>query len=673
MDLKFLALIIVWINFSSTSAADEVLECEYYTQKDSYICKLLIFNPNGLNNFTNINGTHFTGFNSLDVQSIISTEVSSTVNIPGIICETFINLKRISYTINGIDEIGENSFKYCKNVESIILFSNKITKIHESAFSENSKLQILNLGQNEITVLPEKLFENQIDLVSLNLISNNLTDMPNRIFRTQKKLTELDLGRNQISSLRNDWFKELESLETLLLGVNIIEDLPVDVFNTLKLLTKINLGSNKIKIIKSSSFGNLLELINVNLEENEIEAIDEKFIDNTGVTTLILSMNKCSDRVIADSTPSRTTMKNLLKKCFENYEKLIKIDSNGFNWWCLTVSNTGTGFFTDIEGTHVDGSQDSDVLEVTATPLSNSGTIPSAICAKFPNIGKTTYISIGLENIDRSAFRGCKYIKQINLSDNEISNIDELAFSKNGELQRLYLTKNRISSLPSNVFEKLVALRHLDIGNNQIEILENEWFENLGSLQSLSLNSNIIKELPTGIFAPLSSLANLNLGRNQLEVLNSESFGDLTKLTIVDVRYNRLTAIDEKILDNAALANLAMDGNDCASDDFIGQESLKQELGTCFDNFNNIIVTTTDSTTADSTSDSTGSDETDSTTETTIGETTDSTTEVNTSDSTTDETTTEELIEETTPDSASGIMIGKIILIIGITIRFLLH
>ncbi|XP_070508197.1 leucine-rich repeat-containing protein 15-like [Chironomus tepperi] len=750
-------------NWSSSSAAVEVLECEYFYQVDSYICALTIFNPNGFDNFTEIQGTHFTGFNNLDVVSIYATETSRTVNIPKIICDTFKNLQKISYS-NGIQEIGEESFKSCEHLDRIILFNNAITSIHESAFSENLKLKTLNLGQNQLTDLPEKLFESQVDLISLNLISNYITDMPNRIFRSLKNLTELDLSRNQLSSLRNDWFRELVSLQQLFLDVNTIEALPADVFTRLKSLTHINLSSNRLNVIKSSSFGNLPKLTKVNLEENKIEAIDEKFIDNTGVTTLLMSKNICSNQNLTVLTPSRTTMKNELKKCFANYEALIKTVPKDFDGWMwilllvllslllltllcfvpgvrdivcccfieskefkigyktrnlhtspqkclriksimcskicsliflfgciqiifgqqdllkcdygssylcsLTVSNTGTGFFTDIEGEHVAGRTDSDVIEIIATPLSNSVTVPSVICAKFANIGKTTYIGIGLENIDRSAFKSCRLVKQINLSDNEISTIDELAFSKNGELQRLSLAQNRISSLPTNVFETLGALRQLDISYNLIETLATEWFANLASLQVLYLNSNQIKELPTGVFASLTSLGNINLGRNKIEVLSSESFGELPRLTLLDVKGNVITAVDEKLIDNTGITNLSMDDNECASDDFIDSTpergSMKQELATCFENFNNIVVTTTDTTT---TYESTETTET--TTETTTGETTELTTEETTSE-TTEDTTTEEVTEETTPDSASGIMIGKIILIVGLSMRILL-
>lgn len=336
MDLKFCALIILWITLQSTSAADEVLQCDYFYQGD-YSCKLKILNPNGLNDFTEIKGSHNPGFMDADVVSVNSQEESSTVNIPEIICATFTNLRIISYANNEIEQIGAESFNSCKNVENIILFNNAITEIHELAFSENLKLKNLNLGQNKITILSEKLFENQVSLTSLNLISNSMTDMPNRIFRSLTNLTELDLGRNQLSNLRNDWFKELGSLEKLFLGVNNLKDLPVDVFSTLRSLTQINLGSNKLTVIKFSSFGSLSKLSNVNLEENEIDAIDEKFIDNTGVTTLIMSMNICSDRDITDLTPSRTTMKNELRKCFENYEKLTVTVIKDFNWWWLLL------------------------------------------------------------------------------------------------------------------------------------------------------------------------------------------------------------------------------------------------------------------------------------------------------------------------------------------------
>ena len=78
--------------------------------------------------------------------------------------------------------------------------------------------------------------------------------------------------------------------------------------------------NNQLKVIHSESFGNLLNLSEAYLYDNQIDAIDEAFINNTGITQLDVRNNKCANTTIFDSSASRQTMRTELAKCFENYE-----------------------------------------------------------------------------------------------------------------------------------------------------------------------------------------------------------------------------------------------------------------------------------------------------------------------------------------------------------------
>lgn len=301
----------------------QILSCEYTISGAQYNCYLTIQNPNGLNNFQTINGTHLVNKSDDDVTRIYKTSGSVTKNIPSIICEKFKNLLHIDLEQIQIQMVDENSFSGCKKIQHITLTSNRITEVNENAFKQNSELNFLSLWQNQLSNLSETIFSNQQKLGLLWLDINQFQDFPDKIFHPLINLYELHLDTNQLTSIKIEWFETLEKLTVLALERNKIEELPRNVFSPLKILNTLALFNNNIKIIHSDSFSVHPSLEIVNLNNNQIDAIDEMFINNTGISTIHMSNNKCANKTITDSTLAREFMRAELKKCFENYEALM--------------------------------------------------------------------------------------------------------------------------------------------------------------------------------------------------------------------------------------------------------------------------------------------------------------------------------------------------------------
>jgi len=301
----------------------QVLSCSFRTDSYyGYTCVLTIQNPNGLNNFTGISGTHLTGKSNRDVQCITRSSGSNTTNIPSIICEKFKYVTRIYLQSIGIQIVDEYSFKSCKNLLYLSLAGNKITKFDEKSFSEKLELQTLHLNNNQLTTLPANVFANQQKLKELWLYGNRITDLPENIFHSLTNLTILDMDNNQIKNLSSEWFKNLQTLIFLYLNSNQIEELPKNVFSPLEKTTLITLRMNELKVIHSDSFGISPNLTDVYFENNQINAIDERFIDNIGLHWLDMRSNSCANDFIFDSSASRQSMRNTLQTCFNNYKAL---------------------------------------------------------------------------------------------------------------------------------------------------------------------------------------------------------------------------------------------------------------------------------------------------------------------------------------------------------------
>lgn len=300
MNSKFLLILIFWSSAGLVYGQNEVLSCDYVVNSAfGYTCALTILNPNGLNNFNGISGTHLAGKTDLDVIAIMFYKTgSNSTNFPSIICQKFPNLLRIVLNSFGLQSIDDYSFRSCKNLQYIQLRHNKINIIHENSFQNNPELLDIYLENNQISVIPEKL----------------LLNLP--------KLKGLDFGRNKISSITPNIFNELISLEHLFLNENLLSDLPLNVFSSLKNMTLIYLYGNKFEIIHAYPFGVLPKLKSASLHSNKIYAIDEKFIDNTSINLIQMVGNICADKRIEDF-PTRYVLKAELKVCFDNYRTIF--------------------------------------------------------------------------------------------------------------------------------------------------------------------------------------------------------------------------------------------------------------------------------------------------------------------------------------------------------------
>lgn len=314
-----ISIFIFFIHFHSSLSQE--LSCLYLSDSThGYRCNLTIQNPDGLNNFSDISGTHLTGMTSDNIRTILAAPGSYSPNIPSIICEKFKNSIRIEFIDVGIEYIDENSFKGCGKLAFLILQVNKISEVHENSFIHNTDLSVFFFDRNQLSTLPENLFVNQQKLRSLILRSNKLSDLPKNIFNNLTKLDYLNLSNNQLKVLKNAWFVHLESMEILLLSMNQIEELPVNIFSALKKLTRLNLDNNKLQIIKSVSFEISPNLTDVSFSQNQINAIDEEFINIIPVRRLDMMRNNCSNELITDHTVARESMRSKLRKCFENYK-----------------------------------------------------------------------------------------------------------------------------------------------------------------------------------------------------------------------------------------------------------------------------------------------------------------------------------------------------------------
>lgn len=236
-----------------------------------YACLLRINNPNGLNNFTDIDGAHLMGYSDGNVDYIINSLGSVTTNIPSIICNKFYNVSDIYLRSAGIQRINEYSFRNCSKLTNLSIFNNTLTEIDENSFIGNEKLK------------------------------------------------GLAIENDTISTLRPNLFKSLKSLSSLVLDYTDFQELLNGIFTSLVNLFYISMNGNILRNISSSAYEFRPNLKIARFVNNQISAIDEKFIENTGINYIDLTGNLCINRLITDGSASRSQIKQLLKACFDNF------------------------------------------------------------------------------------------------------------------------------------------------------------------------------------------------------------------------------------------------------------------------------------------------------------------------------------------------------------------
>jgi len=120
----------------------------------------------------------------------------------------------------------------------------------------------------------------------------------------------------------------------------------------------------------------------------------------------------------------------------------------------------------------------------------------------------------GLERI--GAVGAASSLKQLLLSDNQITNLKDDGLSDLPNLEFLDLTRNAITEVSRFAFRGLNELKYLNLQQNQIRELDKDIFVPLGKIHRIDLGTNFIKHFDPLIFYPCKHIRELIVKENQL-------------------------------------------------------------------------------------------------------------------------------------------------------------
>ena len=159
-----------------------------------------------------------------------------------------------------------------------------------------------------------------------------------------------------------------------------------------------------------------------------------------------------------------------------------------------------------IDGTHVSGKLDNDVVDLKINSATSSiVSVPADILNKFRNLNNLELRSANIETISSNAFNNC-----------------------NG-LQNLVLDRNRISLLPNKVFEKCINLIYLGFYANSITTIEISAFSGLSKLEQLDISYNKITQLEFN-FVDLPELIYFSFPNNEVVAVKTDFHTNLKSI-----------------------------------------------------------------------------------------------------------------------------------------------
>lgn len=147
-------------------------------------------------------------------------------------------------------------------------------------------------------------------------------------------------------------------------------------------------------------------------------------------------------------------------------------------------------------------------------------------------------------SLPKSAFKGLKKLKLLDLSGNNLTTLDRSDFLELNTLMTLNLSQNSLTKLPSSIFARTAQLVHLDLSYNLFKEVDSYFLKPLRFLRVINFGSNQIDSVARKAFGSNTRLRRINLGNNHLSSLHKDMFSSFTLLESLDLSHNNISKIE---------------------------------------------------------------------------------------------------------------------------------
>uniref|UniRef100_A0A8D8H726 Protein toll n=1 Tax=Culex pipiens TaxID=7175 RepID=A0A8D8H726_CULPI len=381
---------------------------------------------------------------------------------------------------SGIEDIQPDLFANLSNLKWLVLRSNHVKLLH-NVFDNLTNLTVLELGANQITELEPGLLKNQRKLLLLNLWRNQLRNITKESFRGAESLQQLDLSVNSMESLNPDVFELLPNLLELNLGFNRFSALPENLLAENRKLKDFKFINNQVpmRTLPPNFLGNLPQLTKVFLNRcNFVELPPSLFRGSSAILELDLSYNQLNalpELLLRDQRDLQTLnlayneLEVLPEMLLENTSKLLTLRLS-YN----RLRNLTSNIFASLK-------------QLTELHLGNN----MLHTIHVNTFSQTTALKrLDMQN-NQLAFHDLSFV----VEEQNIAEGDGTPFQYLESLQVLNLRNNSITTVFRDWNVLNLKLKDLDLSNNNISSLNYHRFEFLSESIRVNLSHNRISEI----------------------------------------------------------------------------------------------------------------------------------------------------------------------------------
>ncbi|XP_078580162.1 uncharacterized protein LOC144864186 [Branchiostoma floridae x Branchiostoma japonicum] len=166
---------------------------------------------------------------------------------------------------------------------------------------------------------------------------------------------------------------------------------------------------------------------------------------------------------------------------------------------------------------------------------------------RFPDLHDLSLYGNGFGNLVLGVFNGVPNLFTLRLDSNKMTAIPQGLLQALDQLGLLYLDNSPLMELRSNTFVSIPEVRTISVNNISLSNIDAELFRDAPKLRTLKLASNSLSSLPTGVFDNLANLQELDLQDNRLQSLSSDVFADLSEVWLIDLRKDSLKTLPSDV------------------------------------------------------------------------------------------------------------------------------
>lgn len=223
-----------------------------------------------------------------------------------------------------------------------------------------------------------------------------------------------------------------------------------------------------------------------------------------------------------------------------------------------------------IGGQHLAGFNNANVQQVQVF-ASNMHFIVTQFFTTFPNLSRFFLSHGGLNRIQSNAFANAQFLIDIFIFGNpNLTQLHSNAFTGAANLDILTLDHNAIETIHETAFAGVNRIRSFEIGDNRLRTIRFNQFHTMPLLQRIAISDNLLETLDGRLLSHTPQVTFFLFARNQVKSIGRNIFDNVPNIEVINGN------------DNVCTDGFWVIG------DIHSIESIRRDLATCFDNFDQL-------------------------------------------------------------------------------------